>query len=69
MIFNEQPKTQPISRLQVYEAFKRVKANKGSAGVDGITIEQVEGNIRKYLYPYGTECQAAVISLNLYDKY
>ena len=51
MIFNEQHKTQPISRLQVHEAFKRVKANKGSAGVDGITIEQVESNIRKYLYP------------------
>ena len=41
MIFNEQPKSQPISRLQVNEAFKRVKANKGSSGVDGITIEEV----------------------------
>jgi len=51
MIFNEQHKTQPISRLQVYEAFKRVRANKGSAGVDGITIDQVESNVRKYLYP------------------
>ena len=26
MIFNEQPKSQPISKLQVQEAFKRVKA-------------------------------------------
>ena len=34
MIFNEQPKSQPISRLQVQEAFKRVKANKGASGVD-----------------------------------
>jgi len=51
MIFNEQHKTQPISRLQVYEAFKRVRANKGSAGVDGITIDEVGNNIRKYLYP------------------
>ena len=51
MIFDEQHKTQPISRLQVYEAFKRVRANKGSAGVDGITIEEVGNNIRKYLYP------------------
>ena len=54
MIFNEQHKTQPINRLQVYEAFKRVRANKGSAGVDGITIDQVEGNIRKYLYTVGS---------------
>ena len=51
MIFNEQPKSQPISRLQVNEAFKRVKANKGSSGVDGISIEEVAKNPRKYLYP------------------
>lgn len=51
MIFNEQPKSQPISKLQVNEAFKRVKANKGSSGVDGITIEEVTKNPRKHLYP------------------
>jgi len=33
------------------EAFKRVKANGGSAGVDQITIAQVDENKRKYLYP------------------
>ena len=51
MIFVEGQKTQPITRLQVMEAFKRVKANGGSAGVDKITIAQVENNKRKYLYP------------------
>jgi RNA-directed DNA polymerase len=51
MIFAEEQKTQPITRLQVMEAFKRVKANGGSAGVDNITIAQVDGNKRKYLYP------------------
>ena len=51
MIFDEQHKSQPISRLQVNEAFKRVKANKGTSGVDGISIEQVAQNPRKYLYP------------------
>lgn len=51
MIFVEEQKTQPITRLQVMEAFKRVRANDGSAGVDNITVAQVEGNKRKYLYP------------------
>lgn len=51
MIFVEEQKTQPITRLQVMEAFKRVKANGGSAGVDKITIAEVEVNKRKYLYP------------------
>lgn len=51
MIFNEEHKTQPISRLQVNEAFKRIKANKGSAGVDGLSIETVTSEPRKYLYP------------------
>jgi RNA-directed DNA polymerase len=51
MIFKEEQKTQPISRMQVMDAFKRVKANGGSAGVDEVTIAQVQGNLRKYLYP------------------
>lgn len=51
MIFKEEQKTQPISRMQVMNAFKRVKANGGSAGVDEVTIAQVEENLRKYLYP------------------
>ncbi|MCX6252226.1 MAG: hypothetical protein NTX61_15935 [Bacteroidetes bacterium] len=56
MIFAEEQKTQPITRLQVLEAFKRVKANDGNAGVDSITIAQVEHNKRKYLYPLWNNC-------------
>ena len=51
MIFNEQPKSQPISRLQVNEAFKKVKANKGAMGIDGVSMEEVTKNLRKFLYP------------------
>jgi retron-type reverse transcriptase len=51
MIFNEEHKALPITKEQVNEAFKRVKANKGAPGVDGITIEEVSKNIRKHLYP------------------
>lgn len=51
MIFGKEQKTQPIERMQVMEAFKKVKANGGSHGVDGITIKEVSANVRKYLYP------------------
>jgi RNA-directed DNA polymerase len=51
MIFAEEQKSQPITRLQVMEAFKQVKANDGSAGVDGVTASEVSANLSKYLYP------------------
>ena len=51
MIFVEGQKTHPITRAQVQDAFKRVRANDGSAGVDKTTIAEVDANKRKYLYP------------------
>ena len=51
MIFEDGQKTQPITRLQVIDAFKCVKVNGGNPGVDNITIGQVDNNKRKYLYP------------------
>ena len=33
------------------EAFRKVRSNGGSSGVDGLTIEKVNANKRKYLYP------------------
>lgn len=51
MIFEEQSKTYPITKAQVWEAFKLVKSKGGSAGVDGISIEEVSENLKKHLYP------------------
>ena len=51
MIFEEKQKTQPIERWEVWEAFKEVRAGGESPGVDGITIDTVASNPRKYLYP------------------
>ncbi|WP_414705310.1 reverse transcriptase domain-containing protein [Pseudobacteroides sp.] len=39
-----------ISRHQVLEAYKRVKANHGAGGVDGIDFEEFEKNLKNNLY-------------------
>lgn len=39
-----------ISKRMVWEAYKRVKANKGAAGVDRESIEEFERNLRDNLY-------------------
>src|SRR4249919_2225458 len=44
------PKSFEISKQLVFEAYRRVKANKGAAGVDGETIEQFEVDLKDNLY-------------------
>jgi RNA-directed DNA polymerase len=39
-----------ISKWVVWEAFERVKANQGAAGVDGESIQEFEGNLQGNLY-------------------
>ncbi|BBI16864.1 hypothetical protein [Neochlamydia sp. S13] len=39
-----------ISKSIVWEAYKRVKANKGAAGVDEESIEEFEKNLKDNLY-------------------
>ena len=39
-----------ISRHLVWEAYKRVKANKGAAGVDNESIADFEGHLKDNLY-------------------
>jgi len=45
-------KTKPfnITKQSVWEAYKRIKANKGSAGVDNESIEDFEKNLKNNLY-------------------
>ena len=40
----------PISKRQVWEAWKKVKANQGGAGIDGQTIEAFEAKVGDNLY-------------------
>jgi RNA-directed DNA polymerase len=46
----EQVKSFRITKRQVWEAYKRVKANQGAAGVDGQTIAAFEENLSGNLY-------------------
>lgn len=40
----------PIPKREVWEAFKRVKANQGAAGVDGQSIANFEADLSNNLY-------------------
>src|SRR6059058_4910637 len=46
------PEVKPyaISKQVVWEAYKKVKANHGAAGVDGESIAQFEGDLKGNLY-------------------
>ncbi|MFJ3309643.1 hypothetical protein ACIPSA_42870 [Streptomyces sp. NPDC086549] len=39
-----------ISKWAVWEAWEKVRANKGAAGVDGVSIEEFEKDLRGNLY-------------------
>jgi hypothetical protein len=45
-----------ITKKQVYEAYKAVKSNAGSAGVDGQTIEQFDSDLRSRSAHWCSDC-------------
>ncbi len=51
MIFKEKQKSQPIESVQVWNAFKKVRSNGGTYGVDKLSISTISSHPRKYLYP------------------
>lgn len=46
----EEAKSYHISKHVVMEAYKRVKANKGAAGVDDETVAEFEQDLKNNLY-------------------
>jgi len=48
-LWNE-TKSVPVSRTMVWEAYKKVRSNQGSAGVDHVSMEEFEANRSKLLY-------------------
>lgn len=49
-IFEEKAKPIPISRKMVWEAYKKVRSNKGSAGIDKVSLTMYEANLSDNLY-------------------
>ena len=39
-----------ISKWEVWEAYRQVKANKGAPGVDGVSLEEFESDLKNRLY-------------------
>ena len=50
MIFKEQAKSIPITKTMVWDAYKKVKNNKGSAGIDRQSLEDFDKIRSKELY-------------------
>jgi len=48
-LWNE-TKSIPISRQMVWEAYQKVRSNKGSAGADDLGMEEFEANRSKRRY-------------------
>ena len=50
MIDYYETKSQPITRLQVWEAYWKVRKNKGGMGIDGMSWKELDTNRDKQLY-------------------
>ena len=50
MTKGETTKSLPISKQMVWKAYKKVKSNRGSAGVDQVSLSEFDSNLEKQLY-------------------
>ena len=53
---SEQLMEEVCGRENCEQALARVKANKGSAGVDGMTVQQLPEFLKQHWQPYGNNC-------------
>jgi RNA-directed DNA polymerase len=58
-----QGKSFDISKRLVWDAYLKVRGNKGAAGVDGVTIERFEENLKRNLYQLWNRMSSGSYSL------
>ncbi len=51
MIEELKPKTQPVSKDQVWSAWKHIRKGGKGMGIDQVSLQEIDANPRKYLYP------------------
>jgi len=56
------PKSFEISKMAVWEAYRRVKTNKGGAGVDGESMAEFEVDLKANLYKLWNRLSSGRIS-------
>jgi len=50
MTFWNETKSVPVSKKQVWLAYKKVRSNHGSAGIDQVSMKEYDANRSKHLY-------------------
>ena len=55
----DRAKPYDIPKREVWEAYKRVRANQGAAGVDGQMISDFEGDLKTTSINFGIVCRLA----------
>jgi len=50
MIDYYETKSQPITKVMVWQAYKQVRSNKGSGGIDSMSLADLEKNKSKELF-------------------